>query len=415
MKKVCSIVVIWLISVNSSAQWSDSINQAWEKTKQTSNEIIQDSSQLTKNVIDRYFSEQDVIPDNSQRIKEIWEPLLEKLHQGSKVRKQIAETPSFTFWGEDKEAVIKDYQDIIDQIIMLLRNPSLEKNRNAIRELKNRIETLNNEISQLKEQRIVAPIDDSLTTTKSEIDKKIAQRKKQIDDDQDQIDHLLTQFKIKLTEMGIDLNRAQIEMLLVRVDADDIVQMFAVLDILKEITQQLSQLLNESQEDLLQARRYYGMHLILLEMVAQMQQTYLGHIDTLYVPNLEQLYDKTLTIQANSKERIQQDNNINRKKIYQRNIKAQDLTLKIIKIYIKQLLEQKSKIMTAQDNLKKDIDLAQNTYNTVMISSELSHLLQTSIEAFDTLQQIQLPEIIPFENIQMQKKYAELSRSLDNN
>ena len=49
-----------------------------------------------------------------------------------------------------------------------------------------------------------------------------------------------------------------------------------------------------------------------------------------------------------------------------------------------------------------------------MISAELSHLLQSSIEAFNALQQIQIPDIIPFENIQMQKKYVELSRAIEN-
>jgi len=416
MLRTLTTIFILLFSLYSHAQWTDSINQAWEKTKETSQELLENGSSMTKQVIDDYFPAQSNTParTKAQRLQEIWQPLLKKLDQGITTRRKIETAPSFALWGEDKDAVMEDYQELMSEVIVILQDPILENNRNHIQVLKKKIETLNTEVFALKEQRIIAPVEHKFETSKSDIDKKISSKKAQIRDYQNEISKLIKSFQVSLQEMGINLSSEQIEILLVRVDADNIMQMLTVLDILKDITQQLSQLLNDSQEDLLQARRYYGMHLILLEMVAHMQHHYLEHIDNIYIPKLDGIRNKTLMIQQNSKQGLNEDYSPSRIKVYRQNIKAQELTLKIIEIYVKQLEQQKTKIDAAQSKLKKDIELAQNTYNTVMISAELSHLLQSSIEAFNALQQIQIPDIIPFENIQMQKKYVELSRAIEN-
>lgn len=411
----CIFMGLNMFSPMALSQWSDSLDQAWQKTKQTSQALMEEGGELTKRVIDDYFSDsqENSFSDQSQRLADIWQPLLGKLEESAEVRKKMAEAPSFTFWGDDKESLTQDYQQLLTQIIQLLQNPTLENSRQNIQQLKQKVYDLQKQTALLKEQRVVAPLKSNSQTTKDEIDNKITDIQQQIRDYQNQTQLQIQNFRSALKQMGIQLDTKQVEMLLERVDADNIMQMFAVLDILKDVTQQLSQLLNESQEDLTQARRYYGMHLILLETVALMQQNYLNHIQEQYIPSLKNIREKTLGLREQSQQHKQNDNDASRRKVYERNIQAQDLTLKIIKIYIKQLQEQQLKIQTARDNLQKDIDLAQNTYNTVMISAELGHLLQTSIEAFSKLQQIQIPEIIPFENIQMQKKYLELSKKIE--
>lgn len=66
----------------------------------------------------------------------------------------------------------------------------------------------------------------------------------------------------------------------------------------------------------------------------------------------------------------------------------------------------------ARNNARKDLRLAINTYATVRISSEVLGLLKESNNLFDALMNLQIPEIVPFENMEMQKKFEELSREI---
>ena len=74
--------------------------------------------------------------------------------------------------------------------------------------------------------------------------------------------------------------------------------------------------------------------------------------------------------------------------------------------------EQKAKVRKAQQVIKKDLQLAQNTYDTVELSADLLSVLKTSQASFDVLMNLQVPEIVPFENLQMKNKFQELSETL---
>ncbi|MBT6978223.1 MAG: hypothetical protein HN951_00115 [Flavobacteriales bacterium] len=115
---------------------------------------------------------------------------------------------------------------------------------------------------------------------------------------------------------------------------------------------------------------------------------------------------------AETKGKFRSEVNSSRKAIYQKNIKAQGLTIKTAKLYKDVLYGQKRKVMKASDNTRIDLDLAVNTYATVQISSDLLDVLKDSKQGFDVLMDLQVPDIVAFENTEMQRKFQELSMEL---
>ena len=101
-----------------------------------------------------------------------------------------------------------------------------------------------------------------------------------------------------------------------------------------------------------------------------------------------------------------------RKTIYRKNIDAQNLTMKVANLYMSNLDQQRDKVSSAKEKASADYELANNTYDTVEVSANLMSLLKTSQDSFDALMKIQVPEIVPFENIEMQRKYEELSNMI---
>jgi hypothetical protein len=66
----------------------------------------------------------------------------------------------------------------------------------------------------------------------------------------------------------------------------------------------------------------------------------------------------------------------------------------------------------AQEHTKKNLLLAENTFSTVSLSSGLYNLIRQSQMMFDKISRIQVPEIVPFENLQIEQKYKELTKQI---
>jgi hypothetical protein len=63
----------------------------------------------------------------------------------------------------------------------------------------------------------------------------------------------------------------------------------------------------------------------------------------------------------------------------------------------------------AHSLLVEDYKLAVNTLNTVTMSSQVSNLINDSSQLFDKIMAMQAPELVPFNNIQMQKEFSALT------
>ncbi len=419
--KIILFIMILLGSITAQAQWSDSIKQGWQKsreygeeawraTKKTSEELWNSTNQMFEvSEEERKKARQD---EQDERFRQMWSQLFSEMQEGVQLVDKIKQAPESRFFGEDKKSLKTELDEILDKMVVLLEDENINDYRYKIAEIDDYIATSKANIARYREQKITAPRTHIVKTTKEAYDKKIAQEQENIKLYQQESQRIKTYLRERLQDMGIDLTQEQVEVLLSRVDGDDIIQMSVVFDVLKKITQRLMQLTRESGEAIQQARKYYGMHVVLLEMVNYMQDKYMEQVDTIYVPKINTIINKTLATRNTAQARLKEETSPGRKSIYQKNIQAQTLTLKAARLYKENLQQQKEKVLSAQKVIKKDLQLAQNTYDTVELSADLLSVLKTSQHSFEVLMNLQMPEIVPFENSQMKNKYRELSESL---
>ena len=340
---------------------------------------------------------------------EIWTDVFPKLEEARNVFDKIPNAPDFSWIGSDKKSLRKDLNAILDEVLVLMDDKSISKYRERFQSLRGSIKQKNLDIQESRESRVAAPISHPLKKTKSGYDESIKNLRLEIEEIEKEIDRIKIEFTGKLQEVGIDLTVEQTGILLSRVDSENIIQMSVVFKVLKSITEQLILLTKSTHENMTVAKKYYGMHVILLETVVFMQNKYISQVDNIYIPKLKNI---VLTMQALKRIAIKAshtDSDGNRQNIYRQNAKAQDLTINIASMYTDILKKQRGKIVTARKNVKKDLLLAINTYATVKLSSELLQMLKNSKNSFDTLINLQVPEIVPFENLEMQKKFEELT------
>ena len=419
----CTLLLITIQTVH--ADWTDAFSDAWKSTKEIGNEAYESSKKYSNTVLDKSKDYYDkitsdtisaenltpsvILEEKKSHIRDVWGDVLSNLDTALKINSEIDTAPESRFFGSDKKSLAKDQMDVFETIESLLSSPAISKNREAIEALKQRIREKKNIISDYMEKRIVADnkeradYDNKIDELKSDI----AELARRINDEKDKLQK-------RFHASGLLLNNDQVDVLLSRVDANDIIKMSLVYDVLADITQQLMGLTKESNENIHQARKYYGMHVVLLKMIINMQDNYVKKLEDEYLPKIELISMETRRIRDESSQLLKSENKQERKALLRKNLKSQELTLKVAKLYAEQLNKQKAKVQKARDLIIADYKVAKNTYDTVKISADLISLMKTNRASFATLMNLQVPEIVPFENIEMQRKFEELSLMINN-
>ena len=347
--------------------------------------------------------------DKTTRFNELWEDVFPKLGEARSVFDELSIAPETSWLNADKKSLRTDLNDLLDEILVLMDDESIVKYRHRLNDLRDRVKEKQNSIQAYREARVTAPVSHTLKTTKAGYDESIKNTELELTDIHEEIDRVTDKFSVKLREVGIDLPTEQIRVLLSRVDSDDIIQMSVVFNVLKEITGQLMELTQSTGENIINAKKYYGMHVILLETIVFMQSKYISQVDNLYIPKLKNIISTTMDLKRTTIKSAGRDTDKNRNAVYKLNAKAQELTIRTAKLYTERLNDYRGQVADARRTAKKNLMLAINTYQTVQMSSELLQLIKESKNSFDTLINLQVPNIVPFENLEMQKKFEELT------
>ena len=347
-----------------------------------------------------------------QRMNKIWDNVYDDLEEGAGYIDKLNNAPESTWIGTDKEDVQKDINKLFEMIVNGLIEDDLLIYKTKMEKLKKNISANKSDILKYREKRVGAPDSSKIYRTKSDFDEKIIETKDENTMLENEIRIIKEKLKNDFKEIGVNLSSAQIDVLLTRVDGDDIIQISLVMETLKHITNQIMLLMKESKEELTQAKKYYGMHQVLLELVVYIQQKYIDKSNKVYIPKIDKMIVDSAQMIENTNRLKNNEEDTRRRSIYHNNIEAQKLTNKAATRYKQDLISSRNNMIEAQKISKANLELSKNTYATVLLSADLFDLISESQSMFEEVSKIQVPNLIPFENIQMEQKYKELTEKL---
>jgi len=344
------------------------------------------------------------------QMDEIWDELLPQLEKGLEYTDKIEKAPESAWIGSDKKDLQEDIDKVFDRIIDTLIDDDFLSYKKEINILQQDITDNKNTIAFYREKKISAPAQSSIKTTKADYAQKIEELQEENRGNERRIEQIKGRLIQQFSDIGVNLSAEQINVLLTRVDGDDIIQMALMMDVLKHITNQIMALMKENNEDLSYAKKYYGLHLVTLELVVYIQQKYIEKVDNIYIPKIDSIMFEARKMTTETKKLAASEMSGRRRSIYGKNIQTQELTAHVATLYKQDLITSKISMLNAQKITQKNLQLARNTYKTVVLSADLYALISESQTMFSEVSKIQVPNIVPFENMQIQKKYYELTK-----
>ncbi|QGY39022.1 hypothetical protein GM415_02345 [Pseudodesulfovibrio cashew] len=356
-------------------------------------------------------------PASASSLEGIWDdvhPLLSKAVADLEARGNVPDS-SWNPFKEDKESVDDDINDLLNECIEILGISDMAETKAAIAELQQDSLNCRKKVAELRTERLAAPQKvekwELWKKDVTSIDEEIKELEGREKDNAKRVEALVGQLLEEMRKLGMQVDREQVETLVYSVTGDDDVQMVSVFNNVKTITTELQRLTSQAGEEIEMAKRYYGMHTLLLRILLNLYQQYEHKIDEVYLVRIDGIVEKQEALMDKTEDRISNEPEKFRK-IYQSNLKAQRLTRDTALLYADYLKKNRARIVSAREKVADEYDVALNTYETVQGAHSLISLMKNANAMLERMSGLQTPELMVFQNLEMKNEFKKLSERL---
>lgn len=347
---------------------------------------------------------------------EIWDeasPLLNKgLDTYDKCRSEF--TPNFNLnpFGDSKASCQKELDQILDKLLQILGLCGAAAYRDQIRMLQSEIADSKKRISEYRQRLISAPSEKSLNPIEGiwirsregleeqvELEGETLARKIQ------QVEESKSGFREYLKNIGATVSPESADSFLLPIE-DDILSMIAVVSNVRQLTVELERLLDESNEGLVEAMRFYGIYVLFVLAVDRIEKHFLKKVDEEFSPKLKQIAAEARQIIADARSQISTGGP---EEILSSNIEANNRTIRGCQLFTEILESQRRAIFARNCDTQRVLGAAVNTYRTVRIATNVRNVFGECQTAFKALRELSLPPLRTFQNVQLNDELQRLA------
>ena len=346
---------------------------------------------------------------------EKWGSLTETLSDALSLRDKQETLPASSWFGADRTSNARKIDELLDRALEILAQGRAGDLRRQALELRTEIPKLRLEADGLRNQRISAPESSRLpwVKTRAKIDERLSELDEGIANRERALSAVNAQLAEALRELGLQLDDRQIDILLSSVTGDDLLQNAVVFSNVRAMVEKLAELSREDRDNLEINRRYSGLYLVLNDLLIHTQEELVRKIDGEYKPRLGEIGREAEALRREALARGSQAGySDSQKKSFALNAESNAMTLRVAELYTRLLDSQRKGILDNLADLRRNRDLAENTYRTVRSSGDLRNLIRSGLELFDSIHTLSMPEILPFENEAIRREFEEINKRL---
>ncbi len=349
-------------------------------------------------------------PAEDPRLAALWDDLVPKLDETLSLVEASRRLPESRWFGRDREDARQEINQLLDEAVDILARSDTAGTRRRIRELEGRIAALQRENDDYRLKRIAAPREALWEKTMAEYDAAIADNEARIAALRKELAREKRAFAESLDEMGLRIDPQELDVLLASVTGDDLIQMAVVFDNVKRVTTELERLMVESGQRMEATRRYYGMYTVLLRILVHLHETAVNRIRAHYLPRIQAIVQRTEKLRRDTRHLLRETPA--QRRVLEANLRAQDLTLEAAAQYRAYLNDQAAELERRLQDLRRDLRVAQNTYDTVKVSGELLALMRSSRESLAALARLDMPPLRGFDRPELRDEFRRLTEQL---
>ncbi|MCW4153929.1 hypothetical protein OM427_31005, partial [Halomonas sp. 18H] len=332
--------------------------------------------------------------------------------------------PAKKLVGRDRASAKKDLRKIMHSISEAMEIEDINDLKKQYQKIEKYIEEEKEKKSELSRKKRFAKEHETSTLsglvptetlknwtarTKGDFQILIERCEDEIESHENELAKIREELSVLLSDQGGHISPEHLEIWLSSTIKDELLGMAILFDGAKTITEHLKVLTEESGEDLKSAKKYYGMVVILHELIISMQEKLIEKIEGEVLPKLKEQKNEA---QLNIKESENLQKEGHQKEKLQKNAGSNKITIQSIDYYYEFIRQSKESVKQALSLSIKERNVARNTYKTVKTSYNVSSLIHDQAITFETLGNIMMPEVPDFQNKNMRENLREISKEI---
>ncbi len=365
-----------------------------------------------------------ILPDmsglQSQALQRALDKILKRAASEREAAKSLPERDKFLLppvWTETREEREASVRELLDSALGIVTDAPVLQLQSEIEKHRAKIASAKDRIATLREKRLAAPqsglMPGLFTDTQGSIDKAILVLQDDIKSRELDIIRIKQDIAKALTAAGIELSKDQLDLLLDSVLGSDLLKLVTAFEVSKVADQRLAALVQQSNEDLKAARRYFAMHAALYAMLVEAQELLIDKIDNAYLLRLDGIAGNIARTNAQTRELLQGQTRDDQRRILEANLKAQETSQTVSAFYRNYLKNQRRLLAEARNKTILDLRVADNTYETVEESFQLKALMDEAKTSFDALHRLEAPGFEQiFRNENLKREFENLTQKL---
>ena len=293
----------------------------WQRARETAGDWWTRSRDLAGQAVNDARS----LVEEDQGFERVWRDVVPKLDETLILEERADELPESAWFGADQVSNRAEIEDLLDDTVEILSTSPVQRFRDRIRAIEDQIQRARSDIADYRQRRISAPGEGAFKRTVSDYGELIAERESDIERMDGELEDVKREFAESVRALGVELSDEQVEFLLSTVVGDNMVDLGILFDNARSVTDQLERLVAESGEDLQNARRYYGMYVVLLRALRRMHERIEEAIGEDYVPQIDSIISRAQALGVET-QRLQRESPAKRD-LLASNLQAQRLTI----------------------------------------------------------------------------------------
>ena len=270
------------------------------------------------------------------------------------------------------------------------------------------------EMLSLKRERITAPETsyNPFINTKKRIDQKLIELPREIENNKNTIDSLQDEIIESLRAQGITISKEELNYCIISAEGSELVKLMNIAENMKKIQYIIEKELQKDKNNVDLAKYYTGMYLISLESYATAHDLAIEKIAK-YKKSVKKIINEAL---ANHKEAqsLRDKATASDIKNIEANIKINEQVIRVGEMYERLLVRRTHMLTKAKEQLSKRVQLAANTYKTIVNGSSLLSLVDTESREFSLLVNFDVPELKLLYDSAMLNAFVDIAEKIKN-
>jgi predicted ester cyclase len=403
-----------------NAQESESkLESLWQTLKSEGGELLEKSIDITSEFLRNTNATLDAELSFLQKlqtepsevdIRDKIDTIKIYLQDVSALKKQEVNASTFTLLSKSKKDYRIEIDEVLKEIEPILFDGEVVDYASKIRDARQQIVQLKEQKVALNEELFFAPVEATiLKSSKKDIQNDIQNIDGLLSKSETLINELEFDLKKKMNTLGIEVTREQVRVMTTRVDGDELARSFAIFDVTRQISNTLGKLVQKNSFSAQTTVKYYGTYVILSEILGYSQREYIRKIEDVYLPAIATIEDDIENAISFAQDSISDTSSQRNQQILKNNIRSNEFSLEVVRSYRSILEKQIKSLEDALEKTHEQIMVAYSTYDTATNSANLVNLISETQDSFDRIMNMQIPDIIPFENTELELKFQEIS------